>query len=239
MERSLTDAQVELYSRQILLQEVGGIGQKKLLGSAVLLVGEGAAVEVTASYLAGAGVGRLDLLCATNETASSELRDAERSRAIAALAPLAERNPDVRIGERTAPPARLDEYDVVLVEAASTARLAAASSSPRIGAIRLEGCVDVGIGLVLLPATAQGCVVCARLDRGSRREASHERDGWAEESVGDAELAGALAALAVCRWIGTPAVDGVVVGLHLAPGAPTWEPAEVAFAAACARGCRP
>jgi hypothetical protein len=54
----------------------------------------------------------------------------------------------------------------------------------------------------------------------------------------DEELAGALAALAVCRWIATSTVDDQAQGLRLAPGAPTWEPVQIAFAVACARGCR-
>ena len=36
-----TDAQVERYARHIILPEVGGIGQEKLLNSRVLVVGAG------------------------------------------------------------------------------------------------------------------------------------------------------------------------------------------------------
>lgn len=36
---AFTEEQVERYSRHLLLPEVGGIGQRKLLGARVLIVG--------------------------------------------------------------------------------------------------------------------------------------------------------------------------------------------------------
>ena len=36
-----TDEQVERYARHILLREVGGVGQEKLLNAKVLIVGAG------------------------------------------------------------------------------------------------------------------------------------------------------------------------------------------------------
>ncbi len=56
---SLNDIQIERYSRQILLPEVGGKGQEKLLASKVLIIGAGGLGSPVASYLAGAGVGTL------------------------------------------------------------------------------------------------------------------------------------------------------------------------------------
>jgi len=58
----LTKDQIERYSRQIVLKEVGGIGQKKLLSSKVSLIGLGALGSSTAYYLAAAGVGTLQLI---------------------------------------------------------------------------------------------------------------------------------------------------------------------------------
>lgn len=55
----LDDTQIERYSRQILLPEVGGRGQERLLQSRVVLVGAGRLGHLVASYLTGAGVGRL------------------------------------------------------------------------------------------------------------------------------------------------------------------------------------
>lgn len=52
---ALREDQVFRYSRQILLREVGGSGQERLLREGFRLVGEGAAQQVAAAYLAAAG----------------------------------------------------------------------------------------------------------------------------------------------------------------------------------------
>jgi molybdopterin/thiamine biosynthesis adenylyltransferase len=58
----LTEEQIERYSRQIVLKEVGGIGQKKLLNSKVSLIGLGALGSSAAYYLVAAGVGTLQII---------------------------------------------------------------------------------------------------------------------------------------------------------------------------------
>jgi hypothetical protein len=57
----LSDAQIDRYSRQIVLSEIGGRGQERLLRAEVAIEGGGDAAFVCASYLAGAGVGTLSL----------------------------------------------------------------------------------------------------------------------------------------------------------------------------------
>ena len=53
---SLTENQIIRYSRQILLAQVGGRGQEKLLTCGARLVGRGAAQATAAAYLAAGGI---------------------------------------------------------------------------------------------------------------------------------------------------------------------------------------
>lgn len=58
---SLTEQQIERYSRHIILEEIGGIGQEKLLSSKVLIVGAGGLGSPAGLYLAAAGVGTIGI----------------------------------------------------------------------------------------------------------------------------------------------------------------------------------
>ncbi len=58
----LNEQQIERYSRQIILEEVGGAGQEKLLSSKVLIVGAGGLGAPAGLYLAAAGVGTIGII---------------------------------------------------------------------------------------------------------------------------------------------------------------------------------
>lgn len=107
---SLSDTQLERYARHIVLKEIGGEGQLRLLASHVAVVGAGGIGSPVIQYLAAAGVGRLtviddDVVDLSNlqrqtlfGTADEGASKVERAKAaVAAL------NPDVEVrtvGER-------------------------------------------------------------------------------------------------------------------------------------------
>jgi len=63
---ALNEQQIERYSRHIILEQVGGMGQEKLLESKVLIVGAGGLGSPAALYLAAAGVGTIGIIDADN-----------------------------------------------------------------------------------------------------------------------------------------------------------------------------
>jgi adenylyltransferase/sulfurtransferase len=56
-----TEEQIERYSRHIILPEVGGTGQARLLESRVFMIGAGGLGSPAAYYLAAAGVGTIGI----------------------------------------------------------------------------------------------------------------------------------------------------------------------------------
>jgi len=54
--------QIRRYQRQIIMPEVGSIGQRKLLNASVLLIGAGGLGSPAALYLAAAGIGKVGLV---------------------------------------------------------------------------------------------------------------------------------------------------------------------------------
>ena len=58
----LNEQQIERYSRHIILEEVGGVGQEKLLEASVLIIGAGGLGAPAGLYLAAAGVGTIGVV---------------------------------------------------------------------------------------------------------------------------------------------------------------------------------
>ena len=59
---SLSDRELERYARQIVLPQVGGIGQRKLKEARVAVVGAGGIGSAVIPALAGAGIGALTII---------------------------------------------------------------------------------------------------------------------------------------------------------------------------------
>lgn len=59
---AITDAQLERYARHIVLREIGGAGQARLLGAHVAIIGAGGIGCPAIAYLAAAGVGTLRVI---------------------------------------------------------------------------------------------------------------------------------------------------------------------------------
>jgi molybdopterin-synthase adenylyltransferase len=62
MDLDFTEDEIQRYSRHILLQEVGGIGQAKLKAARVLVVGAGGLGSPLVLYLAAAGIGTIGIV---------------------------------------------------------------------------------------------------------------------------------------------------------------------------------
>jgi adenylyltransferase/sulfurtransferase len=124
----LTDEQIRRYARHILLPDVGGRGQERLLAASVTVeVGPGRDAEVAAlAYLAAAGVGRLRLAGDASGPVTGDdiaggilygTSDLDRPRIDAVRDRVAAINPDVTVepaagGEPLAVPDRAPAGDV-------------------------------------------------------------------------------------------------------------------------------
>ena len=99
-----TEDQVNRYARHILLREVGGTGQARLLNSRVLVIGAGGLGSPVLMYLAAAGVGTIGVVDDDRVDLSNLQRQIVHSTASvgkpkveSAKATLAAINPDVKL----------------------------------------------------------------------------------------------------------------------------------------------
>jgi adenylyltransferase/sulfurtransferase len=100
----LTESQIERYSRQILLKDVGGSGQEKILSSKVLIIGTGGLGAPAALYLAASGVGTIGIVDGDNVDISNLQRqiihftnDIGRPKVVSAREKMTAINPDVKM----------------------------------------------------------------------------------------------------------------------------------------------
>ena len=113
--------QLERYSRHVRLDEIGVVGQRKLLDSKVLLIGAGALGSGAAIYLAAAGVGTIGIVDPDRVDLSNLHRqvlhfthDVGRPKVQSARRHLEDINPDVDV--RTFPVRLTSENALELIE---------------------------------------------------------------------------------------------------------------------------
>jgi len=99
-----TEEQIKRYSRHIILPQIGGKGQRKLLQSSALLIGAGGLGSPAALYLAAAGVGKLGIVDFDVVDLSNLQRqvlhhghDLGRPKVVSAAETIADINPDVQV----------------------------------------------------------------------------------------------------------------------------------------------
>ena len=100
----LTPSQVKRYSRHLIMNGVGSIGQRKLLNSKVLIIGAGGLGSPVALYLALAGVGTIgivdfDVVDVTNLQRQILHSDSDvgRPKVVSAKETLMSHNPDINV----------------------------------------------------------------------------------------------------------------------------------------------
>ncbi|MCM8819444.1 MAG: molybdopterin-synthase adenylyltransferase MoeB [Candidatus Omnitrophica bacterium] len=100
----LREDQIERYSRQIILPNIGGKGQEKLFAAKVLIIGAGGLGSPVALYLASAGVGTIGIVDSDKVELNNlqrqiihSTKDVGRPKVESAKDRLCQINPDVNI----------------------------------------------------------------------------------------------------------------------------------------------
>lgn len=104
---TLSDEQLDRYARHLVLREIGGEGQKKLLAARITVVGAGGIGCPALQYLAAAGIGRLTIVDDDSVSLDNLQRqvlfgtaDVGRPKAEVAAERVRRLNPDVSVDER-------------------------------------------------------------------------------------------------------------------------------------------
>ena len=104
MNSKLNKEQIERFSRQIILKNIGPLGQKKIINSKILIVGMGGLGCPAAEFLTRAGVGSLGIIDPDNVDLSNihrqslyETNDLKKSKVIVAKKKLKKINSKTRI----------------------------------------------------------------------------------------------------------------------------------------------
>ena len=104
MNLKLSKSQIYRFSRQIILKDIGSLGQKKIIQSKVLIIGMGGLGCPVAEFLTRAGVGYLGIVDSDNVDLSNihrqtlyDIEDLKKSKVEAALKKLKKINPKTKV----------------------------------------------------------------------------------------------------------------------------------------------
>ena len=104
----LSDEQLDRYARHIVLKEIGGAGQQKLLRSSIVVIGAGGIGSPAIQYLAAAGIGAITVIDDDRVSLDNLQRqllfgnaDVGRPKAEVAAEAVARLDPDVRFTGRS------------------------------------------------------------------------------------------------------------------------------------------
>lgn len=145
---TLSDRQIERYSRQIIVPGFGGAAQERLLAARLAILADSNEVEPSLSYFAGAGIGHITLVV-----------PGERAAAEARVARIRDLNSDVVLEQAANVPADIDLLLALVGGPEPRSALDAISGRPRSSAMIVIR-IDAPARIAIIPAGA-GCPRCA------------------------------------------------------------------------------
>ncbi|WP_066480643.1 MULTISPECIES: HesA/MoeB/ThiF family protein [unclassified Sphingomonas] len=211
----LADDELDRYARHLILREIGGIGQRRIRGATVLVVGVGGIGTPAIQYLAAAGIGRLRIVDDDRVDLSNLQRQilfgdaAVGARKVdAAAAAIARLNPGVAVdahairADAATLPALLDGVDAVVDGSDNFATRLAVADAAHAARVPLVSAAIGGFeGQVALYRgweTGRPCYRCVVGDDPGRAETSCADQGVLGATAG---VVGTLAAVEALRAI--------------------------------------
>ncbi len=104
MSQNLNKSQIARFSRQIILKNIGTLGQKKIIKSKVLIIGMGGLGCSVAEFLTRAGVGNLGIIDFDNVDMTNihrqslyDIKDIKKSKVTAAKKKIRKINPNTKV----------------------------------------------------------------------------------------------------------------------------------------------
>jgi len=149
---SLSDKQIERYSRQIIVPGVGGVAQEHLLAARLGVIGETSDLEPALAYMIGAGID-----CVVVRQSANNARTPA-----SLIARLRDLNREVRLEEATAVPDDVT-LTLVLVGGSTSLRDARRVCAESTGRAMILARLDPPARIAIFPSPPP-CPICADID---------------------------------------------------------------------------